>query len=195
MTMVGMALRAYLFAGLVIHKVVWEVMKRGQGRAGAPGAAEKSFSLSAVKAGKVAILAGLFVQLFIVKDIFPIASDPLTLRITGVVIFTLGLLIALLARVALGRNWSDIEVGQVKNDHALVNRGVYGYVRHPIYTGDLAMLVGLELALNSWLVVAVIAIAIPTIFRAVREEKVLAKTVAGYAMYCQQTKRFIPFLV
>ena len=194
MTLLHIALRAYLSAGLAVHKLIWEVMKRRQGHAKAPKAAAKSLSLSVVKAGKIAIMLGLFVQLFL-PDILPIASDPQRLRITGVVIFTLGLLIAILARVALGSNWSDIEVGQVKDDHMLVNRGVYRYVRHPIYTGDLAMLAGFELCLNSWLVVAVIAIAIPTISRAVREEKVLVKTVAGYDMYCQQTKRFIPFLI
>ena len=194
MTVLDIVLRAYLFAGLAVHKVIWEVMKRGQGHASTPSAAVKSLSLSVVKAGKIAIMVGLFVQLFL-PDILPIASDPQRLRISGVVIFTLGLLIALLARIALGSNWSDIEVGQVKHNHALVNRGVYRYVRHPIYTGDLAMLLGFELCLNSWLVVALVAIAIPTLSRALREEKVLAKTVAGYDMYCQQTKRFIPFLI
>jgi protein-S-isoprenylcysteine O-methyltransferase Ste14 len=194
MSLLNIILRAYLFAGLAVHKLIWEVMKRGQGHAKAPPAVAKSLSLSVVKAGKIAILLCLFVQLF-VADLLPIASDAQRLRIVGVVIFTFGLLIAILARVALGSNWSDIEVGQVKDDHLLVNRGVYRYVRHPIYTGDLAMLVGFELCLNSWLVIAVVAIAIPTISRAVREEKVLAKTVAGYDIYCQQTKRFIPFLI
>ena len=189
-----MILRAYLFAGLAVHKLIWEVMKRGQGQGKGPTATESSLSLRVVKAGKIAVLLGLFVQLFL-PDVLPIASDPQRLQIAGVVIFTLGLLIAILARVALGGNWSDIEVGQVKDDHRLVNRGVYRYVRHPIYTGDLAMLVGLELCLNSWLVLAVAILAIPTIARAVREEKALAKTVTGYDIYCRQTKRFIPFVV
>lgn len=194
MSVLNMILRAYLFAGLAVHKLIWEVMKRGQGQGKGPTATESSLSLRVVKAGKIAVLLGLFVQLFL-PDVLPIASDPQRLQIAGVVIFTLGLLIAILARVALGGNWSDIEVGQVKDDHRLVNRGVYRYVRHPIYTGDLAMLVGLELCLNSWLVLAVAILAIPTIARAVREEKALAKTVTGYDIYCRQTKRFIPFVV
>jgi protein-S-isoprenylcysteine O-methyltransferase Ste14 len=77
----------------------------------------------------------------------------------------------------------------------LVNKGVYRYIRHPIYAGDLAMLLGLELCLNSWLVIAVVIIAVPTVYKAVNEEKVLAETVAGYQAYRTQTKRFIPFVI
>lgn len=194
MTFVNIVLRAYLFTGLALHKIVWEVMKRGQAAAKAPASAPKSASLALVKAAKIAILLGLFAQLFL-PAILPIASDPKSLQVAGVIVFTFGLAIALLARIALGNNWSDIEIGRVKDDHALVNRGVYRYVRHPIYTGDLAMLVGFELCLNSWLVIAVVALAIPTITRAIREEKVLAKSVTGYDAYCMQTKRFIPFVI
>jgi protein-S-isoprenylcysteine O-methyltransferase Ste14 len=196
MTLLNILLRAYLFTGLAAHKVVWEVMKRGQGapkpEPGAP--VPQSLSLMVVKAGKIAVLVGLFVQLFL-PVVLPITDHPHGLRIAGAIIFTFGLLIAVLARVALGKNWSDIEVGSIQREHMLVNQGVYKYVRHPIYTGDLAMLIGLELCLNSWLVLGVAAIAIPTALRAVREEKVLAKSVTGYELYCQQTKRFIPFVI
>jgi protein-S-isoprenylcysteine O-methyltransferase Ste14 len=95
----------------------------------------------------------------------------------------------------LGNNWSDIEAGLVKPNHMLVNQGVYRYIRHPIYTGDLAMLLGFELCLNSWLVLAIVIVAIPTIYGALREEKVLAETVNGYQAYRAQTKRFIPFVI
>ena len=56
-------------------------------------------------------------------------------------------------------NWSDIETAEVLCEHAVVSHGVYRYVRHPIYIGDIALLVGLELALNSWLVLGALAIA------------------------------------
>lgn len=194
MTVVNMLLRAYLFTGLALHKIVWEVMKRGHSTANARASATKSSSLTLVKAAKIAILLGLFAQLFL-PAILPITSDSEKLQLAGAIIFTFGLAIALLARIALGNNWSDIEIGRVKDDHALVNRGVYRYVRHPIYTGDLAMLAGFELCLNSWLLIAVVAIAIPTISRAIREEKGLAKSVTGYDAYCTQTKRFIPFVI
>ena len=194
MTPLTLALRAYLFAGLAAHKAIWEIMTRRQPHAPAVNPSPQSLAVLVVKAGKIGVTLALFVQLFL-PEILPIAPNPFLPCLIGLSLFTFGLLIAILARVELGNNWSDIEVGKVQQTHALVNGGVYRYIRHPIYAGDLAMLLGFELALNSWLVLAVLAIAIPTISRAVREEKVLAQTVAGYDVYCTQTKRFIPFVI
>lgn len=193
MTLLGTVLRVYLFAGLATHKIVWEVLKRGRGRP-SPQPVDQSPFLWAVKAGKIAVTLGLFVQLLL-PEILPISSKPFGPRVIGVILFTFGLLIAMLARLELGNNWSDIETGEVKPNHMLVNGGVYRYIRHPIYSGDLAMLLGLELCLNSWLFLAVVAIAIPTIYKAVREEEVLSQTVTGYQAYRAQTKRFIPFVI
>ena len=77
----------------------------------------------------------------------------------------------------------------------MVSRGVYAYIRHPIYSGDLLLLLGLELALNSWLVLGAAAL-IPIVFqRAVKEENSLSEQLSGYGAYIQRTKRFIPFVV
>ncbi len=56
-----------------------------------------------------------------------------------------GLAVALWARAALGRNWSGMIV--FKEDHELIQRGPYAYVRHPIYSGLLLM--GLGTAVES----------------------------------------------
>lgn len=194
MTAVGILLRVYLFAGLAAHKILWELLKRNRGQSSEPQSPVQTPFLQIVKAGKIAVTLGLFVQLFL-PAILPITDNALVPRVAGVILFTLGLLIAILARLELGNNWSDIEAGLVKQDHMLVNRGVYRYIRHPIYTGDLVMLLGFELCLNSWLVVAVLIIAVLTIYKAIREEKVLAETVTGYEAYRSQTKRFIPFVI
>lgn len=194
MTIFGILLRVYLFAGLAAHKILWELLKRGHELSSRQNAPRNTPFLQIVKAGKIAVTIGLFVQLFL-PEILPITDNALVPRAVGVFLYTFGLLIAILARLELGNNWSDIETGLVKPNHMLVNRGVYRYIRHPIYTGDLAMLLGFELCLNSWLVLAVVIVAIPTIYGAVREEKVLAETVNGYRAYREQTKRFIPFVI
>jgi protein-S-isoprenylcysteine O-methyltransferase Ste14 len=193
-TVFGILLRVYLFAGLAAHKILWELLKRGRNQPSPPKTAGPTLFLQLVKAGKVAITLGLFVQLLL-PEVLPIRGNPAVPRVAGLLLFTFGLLTAMLARVELGNNWSDIETGLVKRNHMLVNQGVYKYIRHPIYAGDLAMLLGFELCLNSWLVVAVVIIAVPTIYKAIREEKVLAETVAGYQAYRTQTKRFIPFVI
>lgn len=197
MTVFGILLRAYLFAGLAAHKILWELLKSGRDQSSPAKTSGATIFVQVVKAGKIAITLGLFAQLLL-PEILPIRDSLVVPRIAGfigLILFSFGLLIAMLARLELGNNWSDIETGQVKQNHTLVNQGVYRYIRHPIYTGDLAMLLGFELCLNSWLVVAVVIIAVPTVYNAVREEKVLAETVAGYQSYRTQTKRFIPFVI
>lgn len=194
MTALGILLRVYLFAGLAAHKILWELLKRNRDKSSPQQSPRQTTFLQIVKAGKIAVTLGLFVQLFL-PEILPITDSSLVPRVVGVILFTLGLFIAVLARLELGNNWSDIEAGLVKQNHMLVNRGVYRYIRHPIYTGDLVMLLGFEFCLNSWLVVAVVIIAILTIYKAVREERVLAETVTGYEAYRAQTKRFIPFVI
>ena len=181
-------LRLYLLAGLLAHKALWEWMKRGRTRTVAP-----ELRASLVKVVKIGILAGIVLQT-VMPEILPIARDAGALRTIGAALFTFGLATAILGRVQLGSNWSDIEAAEIRREHAVVSKGIYGFIRHPIYTGDLLLLVGLELALNSWLVLGAIALVPLVLRQAVREEQGLAATLPGYADYCARTKRFIPFV-
>jgi protein-S-isoprenylcysteine O-methyltransferase Ste14 len=192
-------LSVYLLAGLIGHKLLWEVLKRDKAVENAPKAKPQPAVLL-VKAVKIAILLGILLQaalpllarLGLPAENLPISPDSGPLRTAGVALFTIGLLTAIFGRLNLGKSWSDIE-----SPHAaeVVSNGVYAYIRHPIYSGDLIMLTGLELALNSWLVLGVLLL-IPVVFlRAVKEEKILAERLTGYDAYVQRTKRFIPFVV
>lgn len=190
-------LKLYLLAGLVAHKVVWEVLKCKQPRGGsAQGSSKKSesFQMKAVKAVKIAILLGIAVQTLL-PDIFPISSDPFIVRLAGTLIYTAGLALAIRSRSELGTNWSDIEAGSVHANHNIVANGPYRYIRHPIYIGDLLLLLGLELALNSWLVLGVLLLAPLVLRQALKEEQRLARSLPDYEAYRAQTKRFIPFVV
>jgi protein-S-isoprenylcysteine O-methyltransferase Ste14 len=150
--------------------------------------------LTFVKAIKIGILIGIVIQTFL-EDVLPITQEPLILRIVGAAVYTAGLLVAILARLQLADNWTDIENGQVLSNHIIVSNGLYRYIRHPIYIGDLLLLLGLELSLNSWLVVALGLIAPVVLWKAVREERILIKNLPGYAEYCKTTDRFIPFVI
>jgi protein-S-isoprenylcysteine O-methyltransferase Ste14 len=180
-------LRIYLLAGLLLHKAVWEIMKA---RAGVGAPKRKPHPLSAVK---VIILLGILAQT-VLPEILPVASAPTLLRAIGFTLYTLGLATAITARIQLGWNWSDIEKSCLKQDHALVARGLYRYIRHPIYAGDLALLLGLEFALNSWLALGILGLAIYVHRQAIREERQLMQALPGYDDYCRQTSRFLPFL-
>ena len=184
-------LQIYLFLGLVLHKVIWEVLRV---RARAAENVSRSGSVTLVKAVKVAILVGILVQIWL-PDILPISDDPAIIRLCGTILFTLGLLVAITGRVQLGDNWSNIETGRVLDKQDVVDRGLYGYIRHPIYTGDLLLLIGLELALNSWLVLGALVLCPLVMWKAVKEEKMLLQQLKGYVDYHRRTKRFIPFVI
>jgi protein-S-isoprenylcysteine O-methyltransferase Ste14 len=184
-------IQIYLFFGLVLHKVIWEVLRK---KSSATPESNASLSVAAVKMVKIAIFLGILVQIWL-PDVLPISADPFMVRAIGIALFTTGLLTAISARVQLGDNWSNIESGQVLTNQSVVDRGIYGYVRHPIYTGDLLLLIGLELALNSWLVLGAILLCPIVMWKAIKEERMLLRDLTGYVDYQQRTKRFIPFVI
>ena len=188
-------LRLYLLAGLLAHKAVWEVLKRRKApSAEKPAPQDQTLMVKLVKMVKVAILLGIVAQTML-PEILPISPEPFLLRVVGVALYTTGLLIAVVARFQLDSNWSDIETAKVLSHQAVVSNGIYGYIRHPIYVGDLLLLLGLELSLNSWLVLGVALLTPVVLFQATLEEKKLIRVLPGYELYCRNTKRFIPFVI
>lgn len=184
-------LRLYLLAGIVAHKAYWEITKR---RVPASPKAAPSLIVRMVKAVKVAVLLGIVAQILIPRNILPMGNDLVMIQTSGLVLYTLGLAMAITGRAQLGSSWSDIEAPGKVAQAALVSRGLYGYIRHPIYTGDILLLIGLELALGSWLVLAILLMLPAILFQAVREERLLMRNLPGYIAYCQRTKRFVPFI-
>jgi len=189
-----LTLRILLFSGLVLHKIIWEALKRSAGAEQKSARKKRPPSVLALKAVKLLVLVFILVQT-LTLDILPITDDPGALRAVGVALYAVGLATAIAGRMQLGRNWVDFEDYTVLKNQSLVAEGVYRYVRHPIYTGDIFLLLGLELALNSWLVLAVAVLFVVVYRQAAAEEKVLAATIPGYDEYCSRTKRFIPYVI
>src|SRR5262245_57688823 len=105
-----------------------------------------------------------------------------------------GLSIALWARAVLGRNWSGVVV--LKEQHELIDRGPYAFVRHPIYTGVLLMVLGTVMfwgTRDGVIMFAVIVAAL--IVKALREERLLTKHFPeAYPRYRARVgARLIPF--
>ena len=75
----------------------------------------------------------------------------------------------------------------------LVTTGLYGLVRHPIYSGVLAAVIGVAIRSGS-LVVAALAVATVGFFhvKASWEEERLAERFENYTEYAQRTPRFLP---
>lgn len=184
-------LRLIFFSGLIFHKAVWEALKW---RDKIPVPPETSLPKKLMKYLKVAVLASIGIQTLFL-DLFPLTNDATLLRAIGLPVFLLGLGLAVVGRLQLGQNWANLEDSQVLEAQALVKNGIYHYIRHPIYTGDLLLLTGLELALNSWLVMGSIILALIIVRQSMSEETLLATKLAGYNEYRIRTKRFIPFLI
>lgn len=103
-----------------------------------------------------------------------------------------GLLFAVWARLALGRNWSGSVT--IKNDHQLIRRGPYRWIRHPIYTGMLAALLAtvvIQGMISGLLGFALIWIALYR--KAKREESFLSQEFGeAFAEHRQHTGMFLP---
>jgi protein-S-isoprenylcysteine O-methyltransferase Ste14 len=114
----------------------------------------------------------------------------------GFVLVVIGIVISINARRVLGANWAHAADYQIKKDHTLITKGVYGFIRHPIYTGLLFASVGAELVVESYLFLFVLLFMVFWSYsRGKREEKILeAHFGKAYADYKKRTKMLIPFL-
>jgi protein-S-isoprenylcysteine O-methyltransferase Ste14 len=97
----------------------------------------------------------------------------------GLVVELGGIVLAVLARRALGRNWSA-EV-RLAVDHELVRAGLYRRVRHPIYAGVLLVYLGLALQSGRLGALAGLALAAAAYWRKIGLEEQLLKTRFGAA--------------
>ena len=79
--------------------------------------------------------------------------------------------------------------------HALVDSGIFAFIRHPLYLGLALLFVGLPLLAGARLTwVATILGLVGLAARIVDEEKWLTEHLEGYADYTQKTKRIIPWV-
>lgn len=85
---------------------------------------------------------------------------------------------------------------EVQEKQQVVSTGLYGVVRHPMYTGALVLLLFTPVALGSYYGLFLLPILIAVIvYRAIDEERELKQNLMGYQEYCKKVKyRLIPFI-
>lgn len=130
-------------------------------------------------------------QNYLFEGIF---TTTLFLQITSVLLVISGLLFAVMARTAIGRNWSGSIT--IKEKHELITRGPYRLVRHPIYTGIMAMLVGTAVYYRSTLTFIILIFSSLGLLMKIRAEESLMTKHFGkkYIEYKKRTKVLIPFI-
>ena len=85
---------------------------------------------------------------------------------------------------------------EVQRGQKVVDTGLYGVVRHPMYMSTLVLFLAMPLVLGSPISFAIMLLYIPLIAGRIRnEEKVLEEGLAGYADYKRRVRwRVIPFV-
>ena len=85
---------------------------------------------------------------------------------------------------------------EVQEDQKVVDTGLYGVVRHPMYMSTLLLFLAMPMVLGSVISLAIMLAYIPIIVMRIKnEEKVLAKGLPGYEEYMKKVKyRIIPFI-
>lgn len=85
---------------------------------------------------------------------------------------------------------------KVEEGQELVDSGLYGFVRHPMYLASILLFLAMPLILGSLISFFVFLIyPIIIVLRIINEEKVLEKELKGYIEYKKKVKyRLIPFI-
>jgi len=118
---------------------------------------------------------------------------PLWISVVGAVVFLLGYV--MLAFV-FKQNTFLARTIKVEKNQTVVDTGLYGIVRHPMYSATLLLFLSMPIILGS-LYALVVFLVYPFIIamRIKNEEKLLENELAGYSEYKQKVKyRLIPFI-
>ncbi len=143
----------------------------------------------------IAWIAFFLPLIWIATPVFAFADYPLhpIPLVVGTLCLALGLWLFYQSHADLGPNWS-ISL-EVREHHQLVTRGVYRWVRHPMYLSLFIYSAGQALVLPNWLAGPSygIAMALLFAFRVRREEHMMLEEFGSdYEMYRATTKRLIP---
>lgn len=112
----------------------------------------------------------------------------------GLAVTIAGACFAVWARLTIGRNWSSNVT--IKQDHELIQRGPYTFVRHPIYTGILTMTLGTAIAIGEirCLIGLIVAFVSFRIKSRIEERFMTEQFGEKYDAYKAQVKALIPFV-
>ena len=150
----------------------------------------------ATQKGVVALSGLMFIAGFVVAGLdfrFGWSQMPKAVTVTASVLFLAAY--ALYAEVMRENAYLSRTI-KVEAGQTVVDTGLYGIVRHPMYMATVLLFLMIPLVLGSWYALIVFA-AYPAIIivRLKDEEALLTRELSGYAEYKQKVKfRLIPFV-
>ena len=85
---------------------------------------------------------------------------------------------------------------EVQENQKVIDTGLYGIIRHPMYTATILLFLAMPLVLGSWVSFAIMLLyPVVIVFRIRNEEQVLEAGLAGYREYKQRVRcRLLPFI-
>lgn len=121
------------------------------------------------------------------------STVPVWLCLLGDVLIAAGLSIAM--RVIIENSYAAATV-TVESGQEVTSGGLYRFVRHPMYVGNVIMMLGIPLALGSyWGLLFVIPGVAALVLRILDEERLLTEELPGYRNYVQRVRyRLTPYV-
>lgn len=118
---------------------------------------------------------------------------PAPVSVIGDVLVAIGLGVAMLVVIQNGYAAANVRVEQ---GQTLVSTGLYGLVRHPMYTGNVLLMLGVPLALGSYWGLFLLVLGMPVLVLRIRdEEELLTHDLSGYREYMQRVRyRLLPYV-
>lgn len=150
----------------------------------------------ATQKGVLALSGLMFIGGFVVAGLdfrFGWSAVPTAVSVIASVLF---LLAYLLYAEVMRENAYLSRTIRVEEGQTVVDTGLYGIVRHPMYSATLLLFLAMPLILGSWYALIIFAFypAI-IILRLKDEEELLSRELKGYAEYKQKVKyRLLPFI-
>ena len=118
---------------------------------------------------------------------------PAWLSVLGIVMVAAGLGLTML--VVFQNRYASANI-TVEEGQPLVSTGLYGIVRHPMYFGNVILMIGISLGLGSYW--ALLLVLVGVLLMAVRikdEEKMLTEQLDGYRQYTTKVRyRLVPLV-
>ena len=150
----------------------------------------------AAQKGVLAFAGLMFIGGFVVAGLdyrFGWSNMPRGVVIAGVVVFLLSYL--LYAEVMRENAYLSRTI-EVQEGQKVVSTGLYGIVRHPMYTTTIFLFLAIPVILGSWYALLIFAFYPAIIIvRLKDEEQLLTRELDGYAEYKQKVKyRLFPFV-
>ena len=122
-----------------------------------------------------------------------IGTDSNSIGLLGIALLLSGVAIRWAAIYTLGKYFTCVVM--IKEDHRIIQSGLYKHLRHPAYTGALVGHLGFGLSFTNWfsLALSTIPYLAAALYRMQVEEQALKDSFGDeYIRYAERTKRLIP---